>query len=161
MATQFTDRRCWFCDRLLVDGIECGRPKCVQFLKELRQDEDDCHREQLRLGIKAAFQQRGSKNPERAIGFVEGWWLLSKLLICVALRLNRKPEYHWRTHDAVEIGLIDSRSVYGGWEAEWIEVGEGVFGGWWYSVEHDGETNGNELLDALFSEIGADLSLCR
>src|ERR1700741_1073152 len=61
-------------------------------------------KELTRLGIKAAFRDRGKHCHNGRVGFLYGWFLFAKLMICVWFDWD-KPSPHYQRDECL-IGLI-------------------------------------------------------
>lgn len=106
---------------------------------ELEEDKD----EMVRVGVRMALW-----NPDDMD--VSGWSVVRflkrrlyalKLAICVDLGLWFDERVHGDYYDLnpVRVITVHSAQLYAGWEEDYLDVGRGMFTGWWYCLNHDGE----------------------
>lgn len=127
---------CWFCDDNASEVV-CAATICQQRYKDWEMDELQAYYAHVRTGMRAAWQQRGKDEDNYALTWLERWWYLFKLWICVAFELTDSgPEAY---PEAIEMACYHHAKLYAGWEADWIRVGHGIFTGWWFDLHHDGE----------------------
>jgi hypothetical protein len=121
------------------DGV-CASKKCrddqEREQREFLESERRYHIHQEWLGFRAALRDRG-KCDENRLGRLTRWFYTAKTAICYLCGLRYRGLESWPK--SLEMGIIYSRGGLGSWEASWIEVGRGVFTGWWYQIQVDGE----------------------
>lgn len=127
---------CLFCGQ---DGdVVCDSPKCQEYDRELREEMREQYRKDVRAGVKSALKQRCKCESDWAMTRFTRWLYVLKLLICVALRLTYKGKEMYP--DCIAAGCFREHRDGYGWSADWIRVGRGVWSGWWFDLEHDGDS---------------------
>ncbi len=107
--------------------------------EELFQQEQREHHQRMEWrGLWCSLNERCKKDDNYALTRLERWGYVLKLLICYVLQLHPR-DCHGSYPDAVQTALIHAAKTYGGWEADWMEVGEGWDRNWFYQLKHDSE----------------------
>lgn len=130
--------RCWFCHSPVHEGDECcENPDCIKRKHELDEDEKRHERAELIKAVKSAIQRRSKDDGEYNLGRLQRWFYTVKLLVCVLIRNQR---YQRDDEDyPVRVSTYHYQELYAGWECSDIVVGHGVFKGWFYNLETDGD----------------------
>lgn len=128
------DNTCIYC------GSEpCAEPeRCAQLEAELDQSLRDEQRRELRDAVWATVRQWCCIEGNRRLNLLERVFYTLKCLVCVLLRRNSPPSEP-RYPPSIEVAQHHYAKLYAGWESKQIIVGYGVFRGWWYMLESDGD----------------------
>lgn len=70
-------------------------------------------------------------------------WYALKLFLCWCLDLAPDAKRHGDCYHRDGITASVYQSYHGGssWSSDWMEVGRGVFRGWWWDDQHDSESS--------------------
>ena len=130
---------CFFCDK--PGDVVCDSPSCRHEDRELRKSLNKAHRQELRAAFFAAIRDRCKTDENVKLHRIARWFYTAKCLACVLLGWSRNHEKTPSYPDAIEVGQHHYARLYAGWEARWIEVGQGLLSQWWYELNSDGEWN--------------------
>ena len=128
---------CWFCGK--AGDIVCDSAECQKHDKELRDEQDRLHKQELRDAVRAALSQRCMPETDWRLTTIGRWFYTAKCLFCIAVGWSRNYETTKGYPDVIEVGQHHYAKLYAGWEARWISVGRGVFTQWWYELNEDGD----------------------
>tara|TARA_R110002095_G_scaffold4257_1_gene11510 strand:- start:3299 stop:3601 length:303 start_codon:yes stop_codon:yes gene_type:complete len=92
-----------------------------------------CGRRKFKAGMLAALQQRCKPDEEWPLNRLQRWFYTVKLLLCILFRLSYKGDKTFP--DKVTVALFDDDENY--WSLWWmsIDVGHGLFSGWWWDLD--------------------------
>lgn len=150
MATDSTDPGdlevsracCMWCGKVSDSSWFCGSPECKAKADRERDEilaaEAKWWRNMERKGVLVALNDRCKSHDEFTLNRLQRWFYVVKFLICFSFGLRKEPTIHWPA--CVDCGIISNQSGGYGWDCYWMTVGRGVFTGWWFKVQHDGDT---------------------
>lgn len=125
---------CWICGR--ERPTHCPNPDCRKFEEEMAEAEAIQQHKDLWDAWYAAMKERCNCS-DACLRRYQRWFYTVKCLICMTLG----RVYHGKDPypDSITVGYFRQHRDGWGWSADWVEVGWGLFTGWWYRLEHDGE----------------------
>lgn len=94
---------------------------------------------QWRKCFLAALRWRCKIDGEWGLNRCQRWWYTFKALVCLLLCDWTHSDMDFGT--CVDVAEIHYAKLYAGWEQEIFRVGRGVFSGWSWDIEKDGEWN--------------------
>jgi hypothetical protein len=132
-----TESFCFYCGK--PGEAMCESPECKAYDRELCEEIDRQHKEDLRAAFWAALRDRCKIERDHELNRFSRWFYTAKCLICLLLGWSRNYEVVEGYPKVIDVGQYHYAKLYAGWEQSWIAVGRGVFTQWWYELEEDGE----------------------
>lgn len=134
MTDEYVER-CWYCGK--PGKFPCDSEDCQQMDREMTEDLRKSRIKQEWQGFRAALRQRAKDADLYPKTRCKRWFYTFKLIVCFFcnLRYRGKKDYPDRVH----VAHFNYRKLYAGWSEEYIRVGSGVFTGWWFDIEEDGD----------------------
>lgn len=112
-------------------------------LNEMHREMDKEASRQKWKAFRNAIAGRCSDCQERSHSRLSGFLHAIKAMICILLGWKWKSKDNgndWYRADKTEVLMFDYRTLYAGWEANFLTVGYG-WRNWWYSIDSDGDWN--------------------
>ncbi len=141
---------CAFPEECIVADLFHHRSECMTAADAewMHRAQEECEEEWIGIqqqmewrGLWASLRQRCKKDDSASLTRLQRWGYVLKLFLCYLFHLRHDWRVHGEHPDCVTTGVIHSGKTYAGWEADWMEVGEGWDANWFYAVSHDSEWN--------------------
>ena len=132
------DNYCFFCGKVgpsAIPGV-CDSPRCQQWDQEMQNDFAARYNKDLWDAWWAGLKGR-CRDCDCSLRRITRWFYTLKMCICMMLELRYRGKNPYP--DSITVGYFNQHEDSYGWSADWVEVGYGIFTGWWFRLEHDGE----------------------